>query len=533
MRQQIGEGTTSRVFLAMRRSDRRPFACKVVDKRLLARDQTQTIHLLKQLRKEVDILQRLDHPNVIHFQDMIETKDKIYCFIEHVEGGELYDYLYENGPMDAEAAAEMLFGLMSAVAHMHERDVVHRDIKAENLMIVSDVNPSFLSSSGVSSSFSLGYGVGSEASAESLQAPRVKLIDFGFSTVLKLAPSHSFLGTPGYIAPEIRQDRSYYKGVDVWAVGILTYLVLVCRLPFDREISSLPRNSGDIRNRFALNFTEHIWERMPHVESAKELLRGMLHIEPTQRWNAQRCLRHPWLSGEVFGKNFAKRQQQQQRKDAALSGRRPSSSRSRSRGRRERNQRYPSSASSTSSVTSSSSTSDRGQDDSFSSQSSKGPTHGNNGALGFDEGESNSDNDELDWHLSTEEMRAQGKDVSLNAPRLPGMNMCVSVPHLETLAYSDDEIEVAQSKAGDAGYDGEHTGSDGSSGSSDGSQNGHGDRNRREMRQQAKGELSPHRMGNRAVSMSDLREGYAESRSKHAPSGNFFPSHPTTAPLIF
>ena len=73
MRQQIGEGTTSRVFLAIRRSDRQPFACKVVDKRLLTRDKVQIAHLLKQLRKEVDILQRLDHPNVIYLQDMVEV----------------------------------------------------------------------------------------------------------------------------------------------------------------------------------------------------------------------------------------------------------------------------------------------------------------------------------------------------------------------------------------------------------------------------------------------------------------------------
>ena len=147
MRQEIGEGTTSRVFLAIRRSDRRKFACKVVDKRLLAQDKVQIAHLLKQLRKEVDILQRLDHPNIVHLQDMVETSAKIYCFMEYVEGGELYDHLYEHGPMESQAAAEMLFGLMSAVAHMHDRDVVHRDIKAENLMLLS---PALSSSSAFS-----------------------------------------------------------------------------------------------------------------------------------------------------------------------------------------------------------------------------------------------------------------------------------------------------------------------------------------------------------------------------------------------
>ena len=103
VRQEIGEGTTSRVFLAIRRSHRRKFACKVVDKRLLAQDKVQIAHLLKQLRKEVDILQRLDHPNIVHLQDMVETSAKIYCFMEYVEGGELYAHCGVRCTMHARA----------------------------------------------------------------------------------------------------------------------------------------------------------------------------------------------------------------------------------------------------------------------------------------------------------------------------------------------------------------------------------------------------------------------------------------------
>ena len=119
------------------------------------------------------------------------------------------------------------------------------------------------------------------------------------------ASQQSFLGTAGYLAPEIRQDRSYCKGVDVWALGILTYLVLTCRLPFDREVTSLPKKG--VASQFHLHFSEPTWASLDHAvcqgatRQVKALLRGMLAIEPAERWNAAECLRHPFFTGELFG----------------------------------------------------------------------------------------------------------------------------------------------------------------------------------------------------------------------------------------
>mmetsp|Transcript_1201 Transcript_1201/g.2299 ORF Transcript_1201/g.2299 Transcript_1201/m.2299 type:complete len:584 (-) Transcript_1201:177-1928(-) len=280
MRQLIGQGTTSKVFLAVRRADGMPFACKVIDKCSLSIDPRQRQRVLNQLRKEIQILQLLDHPNIIHYEDMVETSSKIYCVLEYLEGGELYDYLLHYGPMPPAQASSMLRGVVEAVQHMHARGVVHRDIKAENLMLVR--KPS-----------------NEEGAVE------VKLIDFGFSTLLVMAQTQSFLGTAGYIAPEIRQERCYYKGVDVWAVGVLTYLVLCCRMPFDRDLSSLPKCGKHVRERFALEFPEPIWhseaELGHNAQSVRSLLRGMLDVEPSTRLNAHQCLIHPFVTGELFG----------------------------------------------------------------------------------------------------------------------------------------------------------------------------------------------------------------------------------------
>lgn len=95
---------------------------------------------------------------------------------------------------------------------MHARGVIHRDLKAENLLIVD----------------------------KGSQLPVVKLIDFGFSTILHHSLTGSFLGTGGYLAPEIRQQRLYSESVDIWACGVLLYLLLSCRLPFNAEVSTLP-----------------------------------------------------------------------------------------------------------------------------------------------------------------------------------------------------------------------------------------------------------------------------------------------------
>jgi serine/threonine protein kinase len=145
LRQQIGEGSTSKVFLAIRRHDGFAFACKVIDKRGIAQE-LQGEAIISQLRMEIETLQMLKHPNIIHYhvrdskpllstverqlakfcwQAMVETSGKIYCIMENLEGGELYEHLFLHGPMAPEPAAQMLHGVFSAVAHMHEWYLPH------------------------------------------------------------------------------------------------------------------------------------------------------------------------------------------------------------------------------------------------------------------------------------------------------------------------------------------------------------------------------------------------------------------------
>lgn len=276
LKQQIGSGTTSQVFLAIRKLDSTPLACKVIPKPRGFDNEDK--FLLRQLRREIKILQQLEHPNIIRYSNMVETSSTIYCFMELLAGGELFEHLCENGPMPQLQAAFMMHGVVSAIAHMHSRGIVHRDIKAENLMLLSRASV----------------------------WPVVKIIDFGFSCELNsnVPATNSFLGTAGYLAPEIRQHRDYSKTVDVWALGVLMYLVLTCQLPFECEIDDLTTNRRDVKDHFTLQFPLRHWPS-PETDSVQSLICSMLDVDAASRVNAVQCLRHPWLSGQHFNYSFA------------------------------------------------------------------------------------------------------------------------------------------------------------------------------------------------------------------------------------
>eukprot|EP01038_Epipyxis_sp_PR26KG_P015333 gene15333-20663_t len=263
LRDEIGIGSTSKCYKCIRKKDNQEFACKVIDKRQV---EMKFSGLLDQFFVEIKVLQSLNHPNIIRLEDTFESPDRIYMVMEVMKGGELFDYVVEKGTLSEEEASLLVRKITSAVAHMHGMNIIHRDLKPENLLLTNK-----------------------GPSAE------VKLIDFGLAKVMRETVASSFLGTKGYLAPEMLQRHSYDKAIDMWALGVIVFVLLCGCLPFDDDSSRIPSESV-ARKKFALRFPK--WAASLS-SSAKDLLHNLLEINPKERFTAEQALSHPWVSGKT------------------------------------------------------------------------------------------------------------------------------------------------------------------------------------------------------------------------------------------
>jgi serine/threonine protein kinase len=244
LRDEIGVGSTSKCYRCFRKSDGKEFAAKVIDKRQI---DAKFSGLLDQFYVEIQVLRSLNHPNIIKLEETFETPDRIYVVMEMMTGGELFDYVVEKGTLSEEEASVLIRKITSAVAHMHGLNIIHRDLKPENLLLTSK---------------------GADA--------EVKLIDFGLAKEMSDTVTRSFLGTRGYLAPEMLQRHNYDKAVDMWALGVIAFVLLCGCLPFDDDSSKIP-NELAARKKFTLRFPR--WASSLSA-SAKDLLHNLLDVNP-------------------------------------------------------------------------------------------------------------------------------------------------------------------------------------------------------------------------------------------------------------
>jgi serine/threonine protein kinase len=268
LRDEIGVGSTSKCYKCIKKSDGKEYACKVIDKRQV---EMKFSGLLDQFFVEIKVLKALKHPNIIKLEDTFESPDRIYMIMEIMQGGELFDYVVEKGTLSEEEASVLVRKITSAVAHMHSLDIIHRDLKPENLLLTKK-------------------GPNAE----------VKLIDFGLAkVVVQETVANSFLGTKGYLAPEMLQRHSYDKAIDMWALGVIVFVLLCGCLPFDDDSSKINSESA-VKKKFSLRFPK--WAASLS-NSAKDLLQNLLDTNPKTRYTAQQALNHPWVSGKTVQPN--------------------------------------------------------------------------------------------------------------------------------------------------------------------------------------------------------------------------------------
>eukprot|EP00456_Euglypha_rotunda_P015040 TRINITY_DN14792_c0_g1_i8.p1 TRINITY_DN14792_c0_g1~~TRINITY_DN14792_c0_g1_i8.p1 ORF type:complete len:655 (+),score=55.94 TRINITY_DN14792_c0_g1_i8:170-1966(+) len=220
---------------------------------------------MENLRYEVEIMAKIDHPNVVRFIEMFETPKKLHLVMELLTGGELFDRITEKKTFSEKEAADVIRAITSAMAYLHSIGITHRDLKPENLI----------------------YATPAEDAA-------VKVIDFGLANfrpyrhTLMITPC----GTPGYVAPEVLKGEKYTPQVDLWSIGVILY-VLLCGYPpfYSKCVKKLYRKimAGDY------SFPSPHWDEVS--DAAKDLIKGLMTVDPAARFTCEKVLQHPWISG--------------------------------------------------------------------------------------------------------------------------------------------------------------------------------------------------------------------------------------------
>lgn len=247
----IGDGKFGTVFLAHPRADSRTkVAIKLIP-------QTSFSH---RIEKELALLKSIEHTNVIKYISAYRDQDHFYIVTEYWEGGELFKKIVDQGGIDELEASGLITQILSAVKFLHDTDVCHRDLKPENILFKRQGED------------------------------QVKIIDFGLSKQMKKGISmKKKLGTPYYIAPEILEEN-YGKEVDLWSIGVITYVVLWGYPPFfGNDAKELFINIYNVN----YEFWDEDWGFIS--EEAKDFISRLLIKDPKQRMNVDEALSHPWI----------------------------------------------------------------------------------------------------------------------------------------------------------------------------------------------------------------------------------------------
>ena len=258
MLRELGSGQYGKVYLAENQLTGERRAVKVISKK------AETLGGKSKFISEVEILARLNHPNIIRIYEMFEDEKKYYIVSELCTGGELFDFITQQGHLSEDMAAEIMRQLLSAVSYCHENHIVHRDLKPENLLLDSPVVAD--------------------------HSCTIKLIDFGTSCLYE---DHSRLkqrlGTAYYIAPEVL-EMNYNEKCDVWSCGVIMFILLSGFPPFTGKTDE------EILRKVKLgkfSFAHEGWRNISN--EAKSLIRRMLVMNTQQRLSAAECLSDLWV----------------------------------------------------------------------------------------------------------------------------------------------------------------------------------------------------------------------------------------------
>ncbi|XP_026875692.2 calcium/calmodulin-dependent protein kinase type II subunit beta isoform X11 [Electrophorus electricus] len=255
--EELGKGAFSVVRRCVKLCTGQEYAAKIINtKKLSARDH-------QKLEREARICRLLKHPNIVRLHDSISEEGFHYLLFDLVTGGELFEDIVAREYYSEADASHCIHQILDSVGHIHHHDIVHRDLKPENLLLASKCKNA-----------------------------AVKLADFGLAIEVQGDQQawFGFAGTPGYLSPEVLRKEAYGKPVDIWACGVILYILLVGYPPFwDEDQHKLYQQI----KAGAYDFPSPEWDTV--TPEAKNLINQMLTINPTKRITAQEALKHPWV----------------------------------------------------------------------------------------------------------------------------------------------------------------------------------------------------------------------------------------------
>ncbi|XP_075881970.1 calcium/calmodulin-dependent protein kinase (CaM kinase) II beta 1 isoform X24 [Nelusetta ayraudi] len=255
--EELGKGAFSVVRRCVKLCTGQEYAAKIINtKKLSARDH-------QKLEREARICRLLKHPNIVRLHDSISEEGFHYLLFDLVTGGELFEDIVAREYYSEADASHCIQQILEAVLHCHQMGVVHRDMKPENLLLASKCKNA-----------------------------AVKLADFGLAIEVQGDQQawFGFAGTPGYLSPEVLRKEAYGKPVDIWACGVILYILLVGYPPFwDEDQHKLYQQI----KAGAYDFPSPEWDTV--TPEAKNLINQMLTINPAKRITAQEALKHPWV----------------------------------------------------------------------------------------------------------------------------------------------------------------------------------------------------------------------------------------------
>ena len=258
VRETLGKGKFGLVKLGIHKKTKRKVAIKIINKQNMG---NQDLELVK---TEIDILKISQHPNIIKLYDIFENQDTIFIIMEHCAGGDLFSYIEQrNYRLPEHKAAEIIHKLSAAIYFIHSFGIVHRDLKPENILMT-----------------------------DNSEKADIRLLDFGLSKII--GPGEKCTepyGTLSYVAPEVLIEKPYDQRVDLWSIGIITYLLLCGCLPFDDEHSEREIARQTIHDQ--VPYHPSLWKNLS--KESKDFVNKLLQKNPDNRMTIKQILEHEWI----------------------------------------------------------------------------------------------------------------------------------------------------------------------------------------------------------------------------------------------